>query len=175
MAGSVSLEKTRTSSSLLLRGWAINDPQFSSAEYILEVIGAGATAVADRDWHEAWLNSHEHEQLEEDINRIHTEGRKRPPVERSFHGSYATPWIFQAQILTRRQYASYWRDPSYLLSKLMLNTIGGLFIGFTFFKSGTSIQQNQDKLFVSKTVGVVGLFTDYPIGDFYGHRAGKYT
>ncbi|XP_006455063.1 hypothetical protein AGABI2DRAFT_121012 [Agaricus bisporus var. bisporus H97] len=128
-------------------GGRVCKPGENPAEYILEVIGAGATAVADRDWHEAWLNSHEHEQLEDDINRIHTEGRKRPPVERSFHGSYATPWIFQAQILTRRQYASYWRDPSYLLSKLMLNTIGGLFIGFTFFKSGTSIQQNQDKLF----------------------------
>jgi ATP-binding cassette subfamily G (WHITE) protein 2 (SNQ2) len=148
----------------------------SSAEYMLEVIGAGATAVAERDWHEAWLNSREREQLGEDINRIHTEGRKHPPAERSLRGSYATAWIFQTQVLTRRQYASYWRNPSYILSKLMLNIIGGLFIGFTFFKAGNSIQDSQDKLFVSEVVlCVVDCFTDYWLGDFHGHRTGMFT
>jgi ABC-type multidrug transport system permease subunit len=42
---------------------------------------------------------------------------------------------------------SYWRDPTYLMSKLSLNIIGGLFIGF-FFKSKDTIQGTRNKLFV---------------------------
>ncbi|KXN81251.1 Brefeldin A resistance protein [Leucoagaricus sp. SymC.cos] len=122
-------------------------PGENPAEYMLEVVGAGATAVAEQDWYEVWLKSREHQQLVEDLDRIHTEGRKQPPVERTLRGKYATPWMFQTTLLLQRQYASYWRNPTYLMSKLVLNIVGGLFIGFTFFKSGDSIQANQDKLF----------------------------
>ncbi|KAF9445670.1 pleiotropic drug resistance ABC transporter [Macrolepiota fuliginosa MF-IS2] len=123
------------------------NPGENPAEYILEVIGAGATAITDRDWHEIWLNSDERRRLDSDLEHIHTEGRKQPSVARTLYGSYATPWVFQTRMLLQRQYASYWRNPAYLMSKLALNTVGGLFIGFTFFKSGDSIQANQDKLF----------------------------
>jgi len=118
---------------------------------MLEVVGAGATAVAKQNWYEVWLNASECKQLHADLEYIHTEGRKQPPVGSTLHGAYATPWLFQTKTLLRRQYASYWRNPTYLMSKLTLNIIGGLFIGFTFFKSGSSIQANQDKLFVSST------------------------
>jgi len=40
-----------------------------------------------------------------------------------------------------------WRDPSYIVAKLALNITGGLFIGFTFWRSKDSIQGTQDKLF----------------------------
>ncbi|KAJ3555176.1 hypothetical protein NP233_g12270 [Leucocoprinus birnbaumii] len=122
-------------------------PGENPAEYMLEVVGAGATAVAERNWHEVWLKSKQCDQLHDDLDRIHTEGRQRPPIGQTLHGTYATPWMFQTKTLLRRQYASYWRNPTYLMSKLTLNIIGGLFIGFTFFKSGSSIQANQDKLF----------------------------
>ncbi|KAF5350668.1 hypothetical protein D9756_008520 [Leucocoprinus leucothites] len=122
-------------------------PGENPAEYMLEVVGAGATAVAEQDWYEVWINSTGCAKLYEDLDRIHTEGRQQPPVGQTLHGTYATPWMFQTKTLLRRQYASYWRNPTYLMSKLTLNIIGGLFIGFTFFKSGSSIQANQDKLF----------------------------
>ena len=35
----------------------------------------------------------------------------------------------------------------YLMAKLILNIVGGLFIGFTFFKAKHSIQGTQNKLF----------------------------
>lgn len=128
---------------------------------MLEVVGAGATAVADRDWYEVWLNSKERERLDDDLEHIHTEGRKQPPVAQTLEGTYATPWMFQTKTLLRRQYASYWRNPTYLMSKLVLNIVGGLFIGFTFFKSGSSIQANQDKLFVSFSVPNEGPITEH--------------
>jgi len=118
------------------------------AEYMLDVIGAGATAVSDRDWHDAWINSNEWKNLEDDIEEIHTEGRTRPPVGATVKTQFATSWPYQARALFKRQHLAYWRDPTYLLSKLSLNIIGGLFIGFTFFKSKNTLQGSQDKLFV---------------------------
>jgi len=115
---------------------------------MLDVIGAGATAVSDKDWHDAWLNSPECKNLANDIEKIHTEGRTRPPVGATVNTQFATAWPYQTRALFKRQHLAYWRDPTYLLSKLSLNIIGGLFIGFTFFKSENTLQGSQDKLFV---------------------------
>ncbi|PPQ79035.1 hypothetical protein CVT25_002344 [Psilocybe cyanescens] len=122
-------------------------PGENPAEYMLDAIGAGATAVSDRDWHDVWLHSTESEALKKDIDHIHEEGRKHPPVGETLQSQFATPWLYQTRILIMRQHLAYWRDPTYLMSKISLNIIGGLFIGFTFFKSKDSIQGNQNKLF----------------------------
>ena len=118
------------------------------AEYMLDVIGAGATAVSDRDWHDIWFNSTEYKNLESDIEEIRTEGRTRPPVSATIKTQFATSWPYQTYTLFKRQHLTYWRNPTYLLSKLSLNIIGGLLIGFTCFKSKNTLQGTQDKLFV---------------------------
>ena len=51
--------------------------------------------------------------------------------------------------LLKRDMERHWRDPTYLMAKLMLNIVGGLFIGFTFYQAKDSIQGTQNKLFVS--------------------------
>lgn len=63
-------------------------------------------------------------------------------------GQFATPWVYQTLTLCRRNFQSYWRTPSYLLSKLALNTFGGLLIGFTFWMADNTQQGTQNKLFV---------------------------
>lgn len=115
---------------------------------MLDVIGAGATAVSDRDWHDVWVNSSGRKELESSISEIHEEGRKHPPVGSTLKSEFATSWAHQTSELIKRQNLVYWRDPSYLMSKLSLNIIGGLFIGFSFFQSKNSIQGSQNKLFV---------------------------
>ncbi|KAF9555496.1 pleiotropic drug resistance ABC transporter [Agrocybe pediades] len=117
------------------------------AEYMLDVIGAGATAVTDRDWHDVWLKSKEKTELEENLEKIHEEGRKHPAVAATVESHFATPWHYQTWILIKRQHLAFWRNPTYLMSKISLNIIGGLFIGFTFFKSKDTVQGNQNKLF----------------------------
>ncbi|KAF9484262.1 pleiotropic drug resistance ABC transporter [Pholiota conissans] len=117
------------------------------AEYMLDVIGAGATAVADRDWHAVWKNSKEAKAATAEIEEIHTKGREHPPVDATVHTEFATPWPRQLSSLLMRQHLAYWRNPTYLFSKLMLNIVGGLFIGFSFFKSKNTIQGTQNKLF----------------------------
>ena len=118
------------------------------AEFMLDVIGAGATAVSDRDWHDVWLQSKAFTIAEADLERLHEEGRKHPPVGATLKSEFAEPWAYQAKTLVQRSFTCYWRDPTYLMSKLTLNIIGGLFIGFTFFKAKDSIQGTQNKLFV---------------------------
>lgn len=57
------------------------EPKENPAEYMLEVIGAGATANSDVEWAGAWRESPEARRVAEEIEQIHAEGRKQPPVE----------------------------------------------------------------------------------------------
>ena len=118
---------------------------------MLDVIGAGATASSTIDWHDVWKNSKEAIETQSDIDHIHCEGRKKPPVQATRKSEFATSWGYQTIILMQRAFQSYWRDPTYLISKLVLNIVAGLFIGFTFFKSKDTMQGTQNKLFVSRS------------------------
>lgn len=135
---------------------------------MLDVIGAGATASSNTDWHQVWLDSKERDILLEDLERIHSEGRSRPQAEATLHTEFASSWGYQTVTLFKRDMVDKWRNPTYLMAKLTLNIIGGLFIGrewlssfqqpchysllpirFTFFRAKNSIQGTQNKLFVS--------------------------
>ena len=118
---------------------------------MLDVIGAGATASSTIDWHDVWKNSKEAIETQSDIDHIHSEGRKKPPVQATRKSEFAMSWGYQTIILMQRAFQSYWRDPTYLISKLVLNIVAGLFIGFTFFKSKDTMQGTQNKLFVSRS------------------------
>ncbi|KAF8638204.1 hypothetical protein AX16_010550 [Volvariella volvacea WC 439] len=122
-------------------------PAENPAEYMLDVIGAGATATSSLDWYKIWQNSPEAQILQRDIESIHIEGRKRPAAEAAFTSEFATPWIVQLKELLIRDAQAHWRDPVYLVAKMMLNIIGGLFIGFAFWKSADTLQGTQNKLF----------------------------
>ncbi|KAG6850300.1 hypothetical protein H0H93_015242 [Arthromyces matolae] len=122
-------------------------PDENPAEFMLDVIGAGATATSEQDWHDIWLRSDEAKVLENEVEVIHTEGRNRPAIEAAYHHEFATNWFYQTSLLLKRNAQDYWRSPTYLISKLVLNISAGLFIGFTFWKSKNSLQGTQNKLF----------------------------
>jgi ATP-binding cassette subfamily G (WHITE) protein 2 (SNQ2) len=117
------------------------------AEYMLDVIGAGATATTDIDWQEKWKSSKEASGVQDEIEKIHTEGRNKPAVEATLRTAYPTTWPYQVKTVLTRNAQFFWRDPTYLFSKLALNTIGGLLIGFTFWKAPDTQQGLQNKLF----------------------------
>ncbi|KAK0192729.1 pleiotropic drug resistance ABC transporter [Armillaria mellea] len=117
------------------------------AEFMLDVIGAGATAHATQDWHSVWKNSPECGNLQTELESLHTEGRQRGAVEATVHAEFATSWFHQFGVLVKRDLLYRWRDPTYLIAKLALNIMSGLFIGFTFFKAKDSQQATQNKLF----------------------------
>ncbi|EJD42304.1 pleiotropic drug resistance ABC transporter [Auricularia subglabra TFB-10046 SS5] len=123
------------------------DSKENPAEFMLDVIGAGATATTTADWHEVWHKSEERGRVQEEIDQILTQGRARGAVEATIKSEFATGWFYQVHELLGRLAVAYWRDPTYIMAKLFLATIGGLLIGFTFFKAGDSQQGTQNKLF----------------------------
>ena len=120
-----------------------------SAEYILDVIGAGATATTDTDWHGKWKSSPQAKEVDAELDGLLEDGRKRHAVDTEQHSEFSTLWIFQVKTLWERDIIRHWRDPTYMLAKLALNIVAGLLIGFTFFKAKDSIQGTQDHIFVS--------------------------
>ncbi|KAG6829831.1 hypothetical protein H0H92_003374 [Tricholoma furcatifolium] len=123
-------------------------PDENPAEFMLDVIGAGATATSTQNWHDIWTKSEEARSLQSEVDAIHTEGRNRPPIVETLHHEFATPWFTQVALLLKRNARAYWRDPTYLMAKLVLNIVGGLFIGFTFWRAKNTQQGTQNKLFV---------------------------
>ncbi|KAF8206137.1 pleiotropic drug resistance ABC transporter [Mycena galopus ATCC 62051] len=123
------------------------DPSENPAEYMLDVIGAGATASSAQDWEAVWRQSPEMVKAREELDRIHTKGQSRGAVQATFTSTYASSWIQQAKSLLRRDFYARWREPSYLIAKFTLNITSGLFIGFTFYKADNSQQGVQNQLF----------------------------
>ncbi|KAI6145202.1 ABC-2 type transporter-domain-containing protein [Pisolithus tinctorius] len=126
------------------------DPGANPAEYILDVIGAGATATSEIDWHAVWKASPEAAELASEIEQLHTEGQSRPVVETHVThlcSRFATSWMTQFLMLTERGLVSYWRNPTYMMSKVVLNIAAGFIIGLVFFQANDTIQGTQNKLF----------------------------
>jgi len=117
---------------------------------VLDTIGAGATASATTrtDWYDVWLRSPEASALQERIAQIHANGHTQPAITAECHTQFATSWFYQATVLTKRNFVAYWRNPMYLLAKIILNIVSGLLIGFSFFQAKDSLQGMQNKLFV---------------------------
>ncbi|KAF8477639.1 ABC-2 type transporter-domain-containing protein [Russula ochroleuca] len=122
-------------------------PDANPAEYILDVIGAGATATTEIDWDSVWKNSPEARVVDEELETLLQDGRKRHAVDTAQHSEFSTPWVYQTKTLWEREVIRHWRDPTYLMAKLALNLVAGLFIGFTFYKAKDSVQGTQDKIF----------------------------
>ncbi|CAH2351739.1 protein Snq2p [[Candida] railenensis] len=138
------------------------DDSENPAEYILEAIGAGATASVKEDWHDIWVASPEKkesdlrgdklisEYLANNENQTHTDAERKQLAEK-----YATPFTYQFMIVLRRNALTFFRNPEYLGAKIGLYTLSGLFIGFTFFGIKHSIigmQNGQFTAFLSVVV-----------------------
>lgn len=120
------------------------------AEYILDAIGAGASSRSDKDWYQMWNESDECKRIQEDIDRYHKEKEgeesaadKSPDAGRS----YASSTLTQIKVVGHRVFQHYNRDPTYVVSKFMLNIFAGLFIGFSFWMSPADPSGLQNRLF----------------------------
>lgn len=136
---------------------------------MLDTIGAGATATTSIDWHDIWMKSQEAAELQEQIEQIHSNGRAQPKVATERRSEFATSWMHQAVALTKRNFQAYWRNPTYLIAKAVLNLAGGLLVGFTFFRSPDTIQGTQNKLFVRFFVACLQIMHSFNAGDFHGN------
>ncbi|ODQ63164.1 hypothetical protein NADFUDRAFT_84369 [Nadsonia fulvescens var. elongata DSM 6958] len=120
------------------------------AEFILECIGAGATAKNTADWNELWLESPEYAAVSQEVDNLNRELKALPPVTaegKNLAGKFATDYLTQLKIVFRRTGNQFWRRPDYLMAKFMLIIVGSLFIGFTFWNIDATIAGTQNAIF----------------------------
>jgi ATP-binding cassette subfamily G (WHITE) protein 2 (SNQ2) len=85
------------------------------------------------DRHAIWKSSKEAVELQKELDEIHAKGRNLPAIETTVHGEFATSWFNQLRQLLHRAARANWRNPTYLIAKLVLNSFGGLFIGVSLY------------------------------------------
>ncbi|KAK0564174.1 ATP-binding cassette transporter snq2 [Tilletia horrida] len=122
------------------------------AEFMLESIGAGATANTAYDWHKLYKESPMAQQLEKDLVTINEESKQRefrPEDEKRGARQYAVGTIAQLRLVLYRQMQFQHRNITYMAAKLGLNVLAGLFIGSSFWNQGQnlSVASLQNKLF----------------------------
>jgi len=108
------------------------------AEYILDVIGAGATATTDKDWHQLFLESELYTQLRQDLTQLNQRKAQPSDAQNNLQANreYAQPFMVQVVEVTKRAFISYWRNPLYLITKMILNVVSGLVVGSSFWAQG---------------------------------------
>ncbi|WFD00124.1 hypothetical protein MYAM1_002870 [Malassezia yamatoensis] len=116
------------------------DENANPAEYILDVIGAGATATTKHNWHELFLQSAEFNSMKQQLAEVHRSNRAISSMDTRKNSTsqreYAQPFFVQLSVVTRRAFISYWRNPLYLITKMILNVVSGLVVGSSFWKQG---------------------------------------
>jgi len=60
---------------------------------------------------------------------------------------FAMPFRSQLKAVTIRAFQHYYRSPTYVGGKFILNVLASLFIGFTFYMEENTVQGFQNKLF----------------------------
>ncbi|KAH8590585.1 AtrD, ABC-transporter [Bisporella sp. PMI_857] len=118
------------------------------AEWMLAVIGAAPGSQTDIDWPEVWNNSPERAAVKATLAEMKAELIRKPvDIDPAALDPYAASFWLQLYTVCVRVFAQYWRTPSYLYSKTALCVATGLFIGFSFWNAGTSLQGMTNQLF----------------------------
>lgn len=138
------------------------DKKENPAEYILEVIGAGATAKTDLNWHDVWQASEQKTAVDKKIEELIVESSQRAQnkteddkLAKELKLKYAANPVYELMQVTMRTLLAFWRNPEYIMAKFMLLLINGLFIGFTFYglkHTQTGMQNGMFCAFLSMVV-----------------------
>ena len=122
------------------------------AEWMLQVIGAAPGSRTDKDWHGIWRNSPELTAVHSELEMLREERPKitnpaADPNDKTSYREFAAPFAAQMWEVQKRVFEQYWRTPTYIYSKALLCIASALFIGFSFFNAGTSVQSLQNQMF----------------------------
>ncbi|KAK8050931.1 hypothetical protein PG993_002316 [Apiospora rasikravindrae] len=104
-------------------------------------------------WAEKWRSSQPHRDVQQRIQELNgTEQHTSPPPQRpaginTRGGEYAASFFCQMAVVTKRAFQDYWRDPTYLYSKLALCAGVGFFNGVSFYDTPLDMQSFINFLF----------------------------
>ena len=115
------------------------------AEFMIDVVtGAHST---EKDWHQVWLDSPEQAQMQQDLEHIITDAAGKEPGTTDDGHEFATDMWTQTKLVTHRMNVSLYRNVDYVNNKFALHIGVALFIGFSFWQIGDSVQEQQLVLF----------------------------
>lgn len=110
------------------------------AEYMLNCIGAGATASASADWHDLWLASPECAAARAEVEELHRTLPSRPVSDDpELATKFAASLTTQFQCVIKRTYLQFWRSPVYIRAKFMECATCALFIGLSYVRINHSV------------------------------------
>ncbi|TGO64532.1 hypothetical protein BOTNAR_0087g00120 [Botryotinia narcissicola] len=113
------------------------------AEWLLEVVDKSAVS-----WTDIWSTSEERKLIKKDLVNIKRElSCSYDLTNGSSSNEFATSFLYQLYIVTKRNFELDWRTPAYVYSKFFLTLGAGLINGFSFYNSQTSIQGVQNQIF----------------------------
>ncbi|KAI1408175.1 ABC-2 type transporter [Hypoxylon sp. FL1857] len=123
-------------------------PDANPAEWMLEVIGAGNPDYKGQDWGDVWQESKNFQEQSREMSRM-IEGRRDVQHSRNVQDDreYAMPVWTQTAAVVKRSFVAYWRNPNYIMGKLILHIFTGLFNTFTFWRLGYASIDMQSRLF----------------------------
>ncbi|KAH8692011.1 putative ABC multidrug transporter [Talaromyces proteolyticus] len=118
------------------------------AEWMLEVIGAAPGSRADKDWAQVWKDSSERIAVRKELASMKAELSTKPqPEGNAGWTEFAMPIWYQFFTILFRNFQQFWRTPGYLYAKFCMCIVPTLFIGFSFWRVGTSIQGLENQTF----------------------------
>ncbi len=121
------------------------------AEYILEIIGAGATATATEDWFKKWQSSPEYSNVSREIEELNNRatGVLNEETSNALELKYATSYRYQLKAVLGRTFTEFYRSVPYIMPKFTLTLLGGLLAGFSFWNVKHSIIGMQNVMFAN--------------------------
>jgi ATP-binding cassette subfamily G (WHITE) protein 2 (PDR) len=149
-------------------------PGENPAEWMLEAIGAAPGVSSDVDWHQAWRESPEYQDVQHELNRLKSDGAANTlsAPNTDSHAEFAAPLWKQFLIVSQRVFEQYWRTPSYIYSKAALCVLVALFIGMIFFDAPLSMQGLQNQMFaIFNILNIFGQLTQQQMPHFVTQRS----
>lgn len=122
-------------------------PGENPAEWMLSAIGAAPGTTSDVDWPQAWKSSPEYQSVQDELERLKSEGSQDHSAANTPHREFAASLWSQFLIVTHRVFQQYWRTPSYIYAKFILCCSVALFIGLVFLNAPLTIQGLQNQMF----------------------------
>ncbi|KAL3420743.1 ABC drug exporter [Phlyctema vagabunda] len=151
------------------------DPAKNIAEFVLETAARRNARGEDGkriNWNQEWLKSDEAKEVDREIERIVAERRKIEISQSKVEHEFASPIWLQTTVLTKRMFAQYWRDYTYLYSKIFTSVILGIFNGFTFWQLGNTVADMQNRMFTLFLLLIVPpVIVNSVVPKFWGNRA----
>ena len=126
------------------------------AEYFLDVIGAGSRSAATNDWAKIWLESDTRAKRAPILEEMASPTADRGLSMAKYDRTYAVSFFAQLDVILRRTWLYYWREPDYASAKLWMNVGNSLLNSLTYLQSASNQRGAYNRVFSAFMSLIVG-------------------